>query len=433
MGSRQSKEAKREAAILRQPKKGEASKFYWACRNGDIETVRQILSQSDYNEINRLEPNGSTALHAAVYYGRTEVVRILLREYGVERHRRNLHNLTAFEEAADDEIRLLFMRLGTDRFCSRTNDECADLFAAQTKKDPAGNDDQDEIPNDTWIAGTENEADTQFHQWVTGVMTVMLSSKILRAILLRCMRMLAGDSGKFVSFSGCTTLLKEFFNQHVPSNTLDYPKAQQLFEDCESEKKIYPLLKIYTLETPFVRKLASEGTSIFLWFAILLRLSTTTELAYEGISYRGLTLSEKDLQAYQWAQRHKGSTLVMKTFSSTSAKRQVAENFAQSDDLIRVIMEFNFIESCPTALMLYKKLEKHEPISDYPNEYEILVMPFTMFRVTNIDKDDTDRYVIHLECVPAKIDGDFSALYNGDATALIEAAKNFIRMHTKDE
>ncbi|CAF3966783.1 unnamed protein product [Rotaria sp. Silwood1] len=82
MGSRQSKEAKREAAILRQPKKGEASKFYWACRNGDIETVRQILSQSDYNEINRLEPNGSTALHAAVYYGRTEVVRILLREYG---------------------------------------------------------------------------------------------------------------------------------------------------------------------------------------------------------------------------------------------------------------------------------------------------------------------------------------------------------------
>ncbi|CAF1522360.1 unnamed protein product, partial [Rotaria magnacalcarata] len=432
MGPPQSKEVKREAAILRHPKKGEASEFYWACRNGDIETVRKILSQSDYNEINRLESNGSTALHAAVYYGRTEVVRILLREYGVERHRRNLHNLTAFEEAADDEIRQLFMRLETDRFCSNTNNECADLFAIQTKKDPTGSDDQDEVPNDTWIAGTENEADTQFHQWVMIVMNVMLSSNILRAILLRCMRMLVGDSEKYVSFSGCTTLLKEFFNQHVPPNTPSYRKAQQLFEASESAKKIYPLLKIYTLETPFVRKLASEGMSLMLWFAILLRLSSTTELAYSGISYRGLTLSEKDLQAYQWAQRHKGSTLVLKTFSSTSAKREVAENFAQSDDLLRVILELNFTESCSTALMLYKKLEKHEPISDFPDEYEILVMPFTMFRVTNIDKDDTDRYVIYLECVPARVDGDFSALYNGDATTLIEAAKNFVRMHIQD-
>ncbi|CAF2053034.1 unnamed protein product, partial [Rotaria magnacalcarata] len=351
MGPPQSKEAKREAAILRHPKKGEASEFYWACRNGDIETVRKILSQSDYNEINRLESNGSTALHAAVYYDRTEVVRILLREYGVERHRRNLHNLTAFEEAADDEIRQLFMRLETDRFCSNTNNECADLFAIQTKKDPTGSDDQDEVPNDTWIAGTENEADTQFHQWVMIVMNVMLSSNILRAILLRCMRMLVGDSEKYVSFSGCTTLLKQFFNQHVPPNTPSYRKAQQLFE------------------------------------------------------------------------------AILKTFSSTSAKREVAENFAQSDDLLRVILELNFTESCSTALMLYKKLEKHEPISDFPNECEILVMPFTMFRVTNIDKDDTDRYVIYLECVPARVDGDFSALYNGDATTLIEAAKNFVRMH----
>jgi ankyrin repeat protein len=45
------------------------SDFYLACRNNEVEKVKTLLQTLPQDEIDRLEPNGSTALHAVAYHG----------------------------------------------------------------------------------------------------------------------------------------------------------------------------------------------------------------------------------------------------------------------------------------------------------------------------------------------------------------------------
>ncbi len=44
------------------------SEFYLACRNGDLDTVQHLLPNMSDEQKNRIESNGSTALHAATYF-----------------------------------------------------------------------------------------------------------------------------------------------------------------------------------------------------------------------------------------------------------------------------------------------------------------------------------------------------------------------------
>ncbi|CAF1049675.1 unnamed protein product [Didymodactylos carnosus] len=110
MGNIQNTQRNKEERILEQPQQGEASEFYWACRDGDVGRVTQLLNSIPYDSFNRLELNGSTPLHAASYYGHSEVVRLLLHQRGCRREHLNRHGLTAYQEAQNDEIRQLFHR-----------------------------------------------------------------------------------------------------------------------------------------------------------------------------------------------------------------------------------------------------------------------------------------------------------------------------------
>ncbi|CAF0973672.1 unnamed protein product [Didymodactylos carnosus] len=105
MGNEKSTVESEEPRILEHPAQGEASDFYWACRNGEIERVKQLLKDIPYEDLNHLEPNGSTPLHAASYVGQTEIVHLLLHERGCRRDLLNRYDLTAYEEAFSDEIR----------------------------------------------------------------------------------------------------------------------------------------------------------------------------------------------------------------------------------------------------------------------------------------------------------------------------------------
>jgi ankyrin repeat protein len=111
----------------------QVSEFYLACRNGDVEFVKDYLmkiSPTKYNP-NHLESSvKSTPLHAASYYGHKEIVQLLI-EHGCDRSQTNGYGLTAYEEAANDEIRQLFKRpmYGSDirRFQDETTDNWFDF------------------------------------------------------------------------------------------------------------------------------------------------------------------------------------------------------------------------------------------------------------------------------------------------------------------
>lgn len=91
------------------------NKFYLACRNGDLPTVKALLRIIQYSDLLRLEPNGSTGLHAAAFFGHFDIVKCILEQDDGSRRLWAIRNqpfgLTPADEAKTDEIRRLF---GTD-------------------------------------------------------------------------------------------------------------------------------------------------------------------------------------------------------------------------------------------------------------------------------------------------------------------------------
>jgi ankyrin repeat protein len=83
------------------------SEFYYACRSGDVAKVKTLLSSMSTTDIDRIEPNSSTALHAAAYFGHTDIVRLLL-DKGASRSQKNKYDKTPEEEAKTPEIAQLF-------------------------------------------------------------------------------------------------------------------------------------------------------------------------------------------------------------------------------------------------------------------------------------------------------------------------------------
>ena len=66
------------------------SDIYKVCRHGDIDLAQVLIKISpDDTDINRLELNGSTALHIACSKGYTHIIRVLLNNHRVDRHRLN--------------------------------------------------------------------------------------------------------------------------------------------------------------------------------------------------------------------------------------------------------------------------------------------------------------------------------------------------------
>ncbi|CAF4271262.1 unnamed protein product [Rotaria sp. Silwood2] len=121
-------------------KPSDVSEFYLACRNGDVDLAKKYLMtlKQTKNDLNPLEPNiHSTPLHAACYYGHKEIVELLL-ENGCDRSKLNRYGLTAYEEAANDEIRRLFKRPQDLNCIRRFQDEliedCFD-FVRRPKED----------------------------------------------------------------------------------------------------------------------------------------------------------------------------------------------------------------------------------------------------------------------------------------------------------
>ena len=89
----------------------DTSDFYHACSMGDIPRVKSLLARMNIDEINRLQPNGSTAFHAAAFYHNVGVVYLLLK-HGATSSMRNRDGRTPFEETTSLYIKQLLSNLG---------------------------------------------------------------------------------------------------------------------------------------------------------------------------------------------------------------------------------------------------------------------------------------------------------------------------------
>lgn len=406
MGNEASKEERQEKKIFQSPQVGEASDLYWACRSGDVDAVKQVLATTKYTDLNRLEPNGSTALHAASFFGHADIVRLLLQKRGVMRHRKNRHGSTAYEEAANDEIRQLFHRLGSNRFCEDSTNENERIFRlndVENNNEDDENDEDNEAP-DGWVGGAHGDDDVIGTIWIMKVMKTMFPSPILRSIYFYLENRQKGDSENLISFATFADELQALIKSSIPSDHPEFEKAYDLFFKYSKTKKAEHLLRLYTLETPFYRSLTPDNSGWMLCLC-LFDAGCLRNRAFSGRSYRGLSMTEADLKAYQWALKRKGSILYTNTYCSTSVDETVAKEFMGSvcSEKVRVLMVFHFPEPCDAAIQLYAVSEKLPCISEYENEQEVLVLPGSIFHVVNITNDDAENlYTIYLENVLPK-------------------------------
>ncbi|CAF4342657.1 unnamed protein product [Rotaria sp. Silwood2] len=365
-----------------------------------------------YEQINQLEPNGSTGLHAASIYGHTHIVHLLLHEYGCERHHLNSYGLTAYEEAKTPEIRQLFYRAAhINRFYDEHNTfkNTFEIVSSTTKNLADNNENSEKINKYIQRFVTKEEIDKEIS--VLSQSKKLLQTRRGRYIIRKVLKHQRLDDDRF---NKCMTdkafrveTIRKVIEGKVTPMHLEYKKCSRLLLNYAQHESINDLLKLYTLETPFYYQLRDDFSSLF-WPLML-----QNDLKYrrfQGISYRGVIMTNDDLECYWLAWNNPESIIETQTFSSTSLDRSVAEEFAQSQsttspNTIRVLMVFNFPHACEQALYLGKIPEYSLPCaSEYENEQEILIVPFTTFHVENIqiNSDEHHTTVISLKNTPLK-------------------------------
>ncbi|CAF0951646.1 unnamed protein product [Adineta steineri] len=355
----------------------ETSDFYNACAANDIPRIKFHLAHMSSNEINRVEPNGSTALHVACYHHNAGAVYLLLR-FGALGSIKNKHGLTAFEETTSLRIKQLFLGTGHTSWIEWTfvdppTREMKQMFDFALK--------------------------SAFHTWGLSFILDYLHIYYAR---------------RHVSKALSTSM----------------EKLEQYFIDARTSASLFPVITAYTTTLRFDKVvnqhcievlpglLQANGkpgntlaTSIFYLIASfnydpMLR----PNYAYTGRVYRGLTLSLDYIQTYK-----KGELVVNRPFISTSKEIEVANIFAGVGECkhfrkmnsidkfqqfsVRLTYEINRRETRAISIANMSKFEDAEN--------EILLMPLSTFRIIDIHRHPKQPlYDIKLEdCdLPSKSD-----------------------------
>ncbi|CAF1242469.1 unnamed protein product [Adineta ricciae] len=370
----------------------EISELYRACVAGNVEQARALLVNMPFILMNTLEPNGSTALHAASERGYVDIVRLLVHEYGVIRSRRNAEGLTAYEVAANDEVRQLFHRPQIDNsFGAVVEDAAVNAFAMffpESRRRRPG-----------WIHSTSG--------WLK---VKNIESKRKKSKLIQNNRFLnvistlnnGRISDLFPSKREIKTLRRMIDNYIKPTHKY-YQLASKLLSKFEETGNVEHLLTIYTLETPFYNEVGGPKRCYALLKPLIRNLNTLRRRHYQGTSYRGLSMTKEDLEEYEHAMeqgvvRNKKSVITLASFASTSRDIRVALFFLDAyrvEGKTAVLFTLSFSEVCDTAVTLYRTSESTPSISAFEDEEEILVYPGTMFQVTAIDST-SDPSITHI-------------------------------------
>jgi len=367
------------------------SDIYRACEDGDVNLLKVLIDTSPPgSEINLIESNGNTPLHIACKNGHTDIVQLLLYKYNVDPDKLNVYNQTAYEEVSDDKIHQLFHRLKKDkyRFCSDENS----TNPLQVIKP--------EHPSDTrWLHHYSNDSPILTELYCD----VIDQQRAPYIAIFNAFRSFFGNDPYKKKIEKCSMIIQSMINQTLSSNSSKYIHASKLIQTFKKTGNIEYLLKLYTLHKDLCEFIGKDQDNTNYFYApIKDYLYTVEHRAYKGDSYRGLTMTKVDFDAYKYAFKNKGSYIGTNTFCSTSIDLSTARLFADSGDIqydkVKVLIKFHFVEPCSTAIILFSNLPHFQSISNYDEELEILILPKTIFSVEDIQQDHQTGFpIIHLQ------------------------------------
>ncbi|CAF0977669.1 unnamed protein product [Rotaria sp. Silwood1] len=330
------------------------SDFYLACRNNNIEEVQRLLGTIEMNDVDRIEPNGSTALHAACFHGHQEIVDLLLKQ-GANRAIQNKYGCLPFDEAKTAEIKQLFYRIPN---CNRFISDIGTI------------------------------------EWEIIDDDVVLDAAHMRHTL----------KSTFDNTSGLTsieTMFEKIEKKYIAKGLVNFHGIQDIkrfFRKATEEQDPIWIITAYTAETDFYKILNREiagGSTQYqnerqFIIALLLFHPKLDHLSYTGTSYRVMQMNEDNIKKYEV-----NCLLMTKSFVSSAIDEQIALWFLSRQELARkdsgqgnrFNLDGKIIKKwimCKYQIKRRRSALHIENSSQYANEGEILIMPYTVFRVKKV-------------------------------------------------
>jgi hypothetical protein len=322
-----------------------SSKFYFACRNNDLEFVIQSLTDLPLEDIDQPEPNRSTALHAACFYRHMDIVKLLL-DRGFNRRVLNKFDKTPIDESDQEEIRHLFLR-------SKISKRFGGEISYEHEKS-------------IWIIVEANEQNINKDR-----ITDMYHGRRLEYGL--------------------------FQHENIIQQLNNMPKLdviQRFLRRAVEEKDCTRLIQAYTAETDFYNQInnylltRTEDNDLSQFIhTIYSNQQLHDKYSYVGTCYRSILIdSEDQLHLFK-----KNTKILNRIFLSTTRDRQIAEEYIldrNNQTQISVMMIFR-IRHVYTALNI-------GAVSEFPHEEEVLIMYDSIFKIINVVKKENFYFEIEL-------------------------------------
>ncbi|CAF1412684.1 unnamed protein product, partial [Didymodactylos carnosus] len=283
-------------------------------------------------------PNGSTALHAASFYGHYDIVRLLLNARA-SRSIKNKYECLPIHEAKTSQIRELFLRNESNRF----GDDTGNL------------------------------------QW-TKVDSTIYQQALYKRLWLKS----AWSEHKMLN--KLDWMIESCLIHKVPILS-ERSEIQSYFRQAKLTRDPSYLIKAYTAETDYYKKLNRDfaledfdkdwTSNMQQWIVSTLYNHISLEqFCFKGKTYRGMKMNAADIAGYVI-----GTRIMNKSFLSTSKDQSVAEEFARQPS--------KDIQLQHSVLCVYETRNNRtaldiETMSEYPHEKEVLILPYAAFKVVNI-------------------------------------------------
>ncbi|CAF0910637.1 unnamed protein product [Adineta steineri] len=409
------------------------SPFYYAYRNGLIDVVREELPNMTLDEIDMVQSNGSTALHAASYYGHTEIVKLLL-EKGARRSIQNSHKCVPYDEAEKEDIKKLFIR-PLNRF-SMEDSGHIDWMKCDAAAEQLANDYRFRHKGFGWTPKNiehriKHIRDEMSHTDQQRIRTFLNQVQHDPKALLRAY---TEDSGH-IDWMKCDAAAEQLANDYrfrhkgfgwTPKNIehrikhirdemshTDQQRIRTFLNQVQHDPKA--LLRAYTVESGFYVNLNKDlatrhfdqGTNFGLTYFIdfFYNHPDFDSLAFKGKVYRGMTVTHDDLKEYMV-----GKKIMNKAFLSTTTDRKTAEEFARNEATNREKQHGDQVKLsalCTFEIINHRTGLNIENLSEYQHEKEVLVGPYTAFFITAVRRLAPNYAEIDLrECETVKQDDD---------------------------
>jgi len=360
-----------------------------------MELSRSLLNPQKHNQIEKyfnLENNiktidrmghyGNVALHVTSCYGYNEVIQLFLTNSA----------LTSLENISS---RLTF-------YDALTMHEIKELFKVSNLHDS-----QEKILDSVYIEWSLNgnnliKKAKQFREQINLYRTYSNEHHLITNLLIEIIEYYLNEY----------LLKQERFSKDQTQRIEDYFKKA-----IEEQNYLKYFIKAYTLTNNFHRVLNKHLALYILHYfdtqsysslrtkyrlinclvhivTLVINHPDIHKYKYNGISYRGLLMNEKDLECYLISNH-----ILNRSFVSTSKNREVAKLFAGRQENISTKTS-NRYDLTEIAVLLKYTIKQNqtaidiEHMSEIPDEEEVLILPFSVFQIKNRFENRAEMLVI---------------------------------------